>query len=220
MIAQTSNPYYKKYKNSWDCIKTIAKEEGLKSVYFGYNLIPTLLYHSVIPLLKNSNRLFIERLLGISPSQQPGKYALCELGLSSLELLISFPLETVRRRLQCQINPKIMNHSTNYSTKVAIRSTNYNGMVDCIKSIIKEEGGESVKKNKKKNKNSENNNEFSSDEENVTNEKNKKIVNSYYQKFNKNVKKVKGLYRGIGLMFWTNVVILGFNILNEIELVD
>jgi len=150
MIAQTSNPYYKKYKNSWDCIKTIAKEEGLKSVYFGYNLVPTLLYHSIIPLLKNSNRLFIERLLGISASQQPGKYALCELGLSSLELLISFPLETVRRRLQCQINPKIMNHSTNYSTKVAIRGTNYNGMVDCIKSIIKEEGGESVKKNKKK----------------------------------------------------------------------
>jgi len=219
MIAQTSNPYYKKYKNSWHCLKTIAKEEGFSSIYFGYNLVPTLLYHSVIPLLKNSNRLIIERLLGISANQNPGKYALYELGLSSLELLISFPLETVRRRLQCQINPKIMNHSTNYSTKVAIRRTPYNGMVDCIKSIINEEGGESIKKNKKKNVNNDNTEEASSEEESQIIE-NKKLVNRYYQKFNKNIKKVKGLYRGIDLMFWTNVVILGFNILNGIEIVD
>jgi len=220
MIAQTSNPYYKKYKNSWHCIKTIAKEEGLSSIYFGYNLVPTLLYHSVIPLLKNSNRLVIERLLGISASKQPGKYALCELGLSSLELLISFPLETIRRRLQCQINPKIMNHSTNYSTKVAIRRTKYNGMMDCVKSIIKEEGGDSIKKRKKK-INETNETDTSSEEESQESKKeNKKIMNKYYQKINKNIKKVKGLYRGIDLMFWTNVVILGFNILNEIEIVD
>ncbi|ORX87153.1 mitochondrial carrier [Anaeromyces robustus] len=217
MIAQTSNPYYKKYKNSWHGIKTIAKEEGLSSIYFGYNLVPTLLYHSVIPLLKNSNRLVIERLLGISASKQPGKYALCELGLSSLELLISFPLETVRRRLQCQINPKIMNHSTNYSTKVAIRRTRYNGMIDCIKSIIKEEGGDAIEKKKKKNNETDSSNE---DETQENKNENKKIINKYYQKMNKNIKKVKGLYRGIDLMFWTNVVILGFNILNEIEIVD
>jgi fusion and transport protein UGO1 len=215
MIAQTSNPYYKKYKNSWDCIKTIAKEEGLKSVYFGYNLVPTLLYHSIIPLLKNSNRLIIERFFKISASKHPGKYALCELGLSSLELLISFPLETVRRRLQCQINPKIMNHSTNYSTKVAIRGTNYNGMMDCIKSIIKEEGGDPAEENKM------NENETDSfKEETKKQESKKKVINKYYKKVNKNLKKVKGLYRGMDLMFWTNIVILGFNILNGIELID
>ncbi|ORX57332.1 mitochondrial carrier [Piromyces finnis] len=215
MIAQTSNPYYKKYKNSWNCIKTIVKEEGLSSVYFGYNLVPTLLYHSVIPLLKNSNRLIIERLLGISANQNPGKYALCELGLSSLELLISFPIETVRRRLQCQINPKIMNHSTNYSTKVTIRRIPYKGMIDCIKSIINEEGGESSKKSKKNNINDDE----TANEEVYQHQKNKKI-SKYYQKLNKNVKKVKVLYRGMDLMFWTNVVILGFNILNGIEIVD
>jgi len=213
MVAQTSNKYYKKYKNSWHCIKTIAKEEGFKSVYFGYNLLPTLLYHSVIPLLKNSNRLIIERVIGLSASKQPGKYALCELGLNSLELLISFPLETVRRRLQCQINPKLLNHSANYSTKVAIRRTNYNGMMDCIKSIIREEGGDSVEMNNSRNDESDSSNEKEAEKQGP-----KRVIAKYCHKINKSIKKVKGLYRGMDVMFWTNFIILGFNILNDIEI--
>lgn len=138
----------RKYKGPLDALTKILKEEGgLKGLYFSHNFLPTILYHTITPLLQNTTPLIIDRVLHISASESPFLYSLAELGLNTLEVLITLPLDTIRKRLQCQIRTRTPGNKR-YETVVAMRPVPYTGIANAAYCIIKEEGGRS--KNRKR----------------------------------------------------------------------
>ncbi|KAG0307453.1 hypothetical protein BGZ98_000243 [Dissophora globulifera] len=147
LIVQTANPLQRKYSGTINCITTIIQEEGVSALWGGVNLFPTLVYHTLAPLLSNSIPLIIDRVFKLSAADSPVLYSLAELGLNTIELLIRLPIETVRKRLQLQIQRTGGQHSSaatqskKYHTVVETRRRHYVGMVDCVYRIIKEEGG-------------------------------------------------------------------------------
>ncbi|KAG0042202.1 hypothetical protein BGZ83_000780 [Gryganskiella cystojenkinii] len=151
LIVQTANPLQRKYSGMVNCISTIISEEGVGALWGGVNLFPTLIYHTLTPLMANSIPLIIDRVFKLSAADSPVLYSLAELGLNTIELLIRLPIETVRKRLQIQIQLQNQNQSQitsssrskskKYRTVVETRKRPYVGMVDCVYRIIKEEGG-------------------------------------------------------------------------------
>ncbi|KAG0362188.1 mitochondrial carrier domain-containing protein [Gamsiella multidivaricata] len=144
LIVQTANPLQRKYSGMINCITTIIQEEGVSALWGGINLFPTLIYHMLTPLLSNSIPLIIDRVLKLSAADSPVLYSLAELGLNTVELLIRLPIETVRKRLQIQIQYKDGKRtpgSKKLRTVVETRKRPYYGMVDCVYRIVKEEGG-------------------------------------------------------------------------------
>ncbi|KAI8603658.1 mitochondrial carrier domain-containing protein [Dissophora ornata] len=144
LIVQTASPLQRKYSGMVNCFTTIIQEEGASALWGGVNLFPTLIYHILTPLLSNSIPLVIDRVFKLSAADSPVLYSLAELGLNTIELLIRLPIETVRKRLQLQIQRKQSSDAATvkkYHTAVETRKRPYVGMVDCIYRIIKEEGG-------------------------------------------------------------------------------
>ncbi|KAF9582593.1 hypothetical protein BGW38_010999 [Lunasporangiospora selenospora] len=144
LVVQTANPLQRKYSGMINCISTIIQEEGLSALWGGVNLFPTILYHTLTPLMSNSIPLVIDRVFKLSSADSPFLYSLAELGLNTIELLIRLPIETVRKRLQIQIQNKHHGRapgSKHYRTAVETRRRPYYGMIDCVYRIIREEGG-------------------------------------------------------------------------------
>lgn len=104
LIAQSTLPPHRKYHSPRDALSQILKEEGgWRTVYFHPNLfIPTLLDYTIRPLLSLSAPLMIEHKLRLDPLTSPVGYSLAEFCISSASLLVTLPIETVRRRLQLQ----------------------------------------------------------------------------------------------------------------------
>src|SRR6266542_30598 len=138
LIVQTSSPIHKKYNGTFDCLRKMVREEGLSSLYWSHNLLPSIVYHTICPLLECTVPLIIDRVFHISPSDSPILYGLAQLGLNTLQLLVVLPLETIRKRLQCQIRSRTPEKS--FETIVQTRKAPYVGMLDAIYRIIIEEG--------------------------------------------------------------------------------
>ncbi|KAF9585980.1 hypothetical protein BGW38_010672, partial [Lunasporangiospora selenospora] len=139
MVVQSSDPKQRKYANTFDCIMTIAQEEGIGALWGGVNLVPTLVYHTASALFSKGLPLLISCLISTSQEESPVVYACAELGLNLLDVLIRLPIDTIRKRLQIQIHAKIP--GKRYETVVETRKQPYAGMVDCFHKIIAEEGG-------------------------------------------------------------------------------
>lgn len=150
LIVQSASPLHRKYKGPLHALRTILAEEGgLKGLYLSHNLVPTILYHTVTPLLQNTTSLIIDRIFKISASDSPFMYSLAELGLNMLEVIITLPLETIRKRMQCQIRTRTPGKKR-FATVVALRPVPYTGVMDACYRIIREEGGRRKKGNKLK----------------------------------------------------------------------
>ncbi|KAI7868180.1 mitochondrial carrier domain-containing protein [Spinellus fusiger] len=148
MIVQSASPLKRKYKGPFHALRTILSEEGgLQGLYFSHNLVPTLLYHSLIPLIQNAAPLVIDRVFCISANDSPFLHGLAELGLNTLELIITLPLDTIRKRLQCQIRSRTS--VKRFESVVALRPVPYTGVMDTCYRIVKEEGGRRQEKNVK-----------------------------------------------------------------------
>ena len=104
LIAQSTLPPHRKYRTPFDALKQILNEEGgWRTIYLHPNLfIPTLLDYTFRPLFTLSAPLLIEHNLRLDPLTNPVSYSLAEFCLSSISLLVTLPIETVRRRLQLQ----------------------------------------------------------------------------------------------------------------------
>ncbi|TPX70184.1 hypothetical protein SpCBS45565_g01885 [Spizellomyces sp. 'palustris'] len=139
LVVQTSNPYHRKYKGTLHAFRTIISEEGFVSLYAGRHLIPTLLHQTLKPLFHCSSAFVIENLLNISSEMSPFLYALAELGLKAVELVVMLPLETVRRRLQCQVITRVPGDT--FEGCVEQNPIPYTGLVDCAGRVVLEEGG-------------------------------------------------------------------------------
>ncbi|ORY29136.1 mitochondrial carrier domain-containing protein [Naematelia encephala] len=128
--------------------RMVDEEGGFSTMYFHPNLlIPTLLEHTIRPLLTLSIPLLLERQFGISPELNPITYSLCDLSLGLASLIVILPIETVRRRMQLQsrskpgINLGVIKPTLRSRSIVKLRERDYVGVVEAIWRIITEETG-------------------------------------------------------------------------------
>ncbi|WWC64239.1 uncharacterized protein I303_106848 [Kwoniella dejecticola CBS 10117] len=127
----------------------IEKEGGFANLYFHSNLlIPSVLEHTLRPLLTLSIPLLIERQFNISPDLSPITYSLMDLSLGLSILLILLPIETVRKRLQLQNRGRAALENagdnklaTQSKSIVKLREKGYIGVVEAIWRILNEETG-------------------------------------------------------------------------------
>jgi fusion and transport protein UGO1 len=190
MQVQSASPLQRKYKGPFHALKTIIQEEGgIKGLYLSHNLLPTILYHTITPLLQNTTPLIIDRVLRISANESPFLYSFAELGLNTLEVIITLPLDTIRKRLQCQIRTRTPGNKR-FETVVATRPVPYTGITNAAYCIIKEEGGSYKKKGKK-------------------NVLQKKTILTDWS--------LRGLYHGFNMQCTSNVVLFFLHAINGIE---
>ena len=120
----------------------IDDEGGFSSLYFSSGLfIPTVLEHTIRPLLTLSIPLLLERQLGISPELSPITYSMCDLGLGLASLVVLLPIETVRKRLQLQRRGAAREKGKKMKSIVKVREREYVGVVEAIWRIVTEETG-------------------------------------------------------------------------------
>jgi fusion and transport protein UGO1 len=118
----------------------VDEEGGFWTTYFHPNLlIPSVLEHTLRPLLTLSIPLLLERKFGISPDISPISYSLCDLSLNLASLLVLLPIETVRRRLQLQ--SRAPGGGKRIKTVVKVRERDYVGVVEAMWRIVTEETG-------------------------------------------------------------------------------
>ena len=149
LIVQSAQPQHRKYKNPVHALRTILQEEGgLWTTYFNSNLfIPALLEGIVRPLLHLSTPLIISRYLRLEPSTSPVSFGLAELVLGTAGLLLTIPLETVRKRLQLQSRAAFVRAGRAggvgraWRTCVETRPVPYAGVVEAVYRILTEETG-------------------------------------------------------------------------------
>ncbi|CAM0139877.1 hypothetical protein VKS41_007221 [Umbelopsis sp. WA50703] len=138
LIVQSSAPGVRTYSGLMNCLSSMLQNEGgLKGIYLSPNLIPTILYHFITPLVSSTAPLVIDRLFHISASDAPIAYGLAKLLLSTVEVLMTLPIETIRKRIQCQVNFK---NGKTFNTCVATRPVHYTGFLDGMYKVMKEEG--------------------------------------------------------------------------------
>ncbi|CAG8444029.1 4850_t:CDS:2 [Rhizophagus irregularis] len=192
LIVQTSSPNNKKYNGTFDCLRKMIKEEGYSSLYWSHNLLPSIIYHTISPLLECTVPLIIDRIFHISPVDSPFLYGLAQLGLNTLQLLIILPLETVRKRLQCQIRSRTPDKP--FETIVQTRKAPYVGILDAIYRIIIEEGISQ---------------KYIPTRGNVQKRRRQRGLLDNYG--------IKGLYHGFYIHFTTNVTTFLFQAVNGVE---
>ncbi|KAK4052153.1 hypothetical protein OIV83_002448 [Microbotryomycetes sp. JL201] len=149
LIVQSAQPPHRKYSGPFEALGTIFKEEGgLWNTYFHPNLIiPTILESVLRPLICISTPLVISRYLSIEPSSSPITFSLAEFVLGTAGLLVTVPIETVRKRLQIQSRAEFVRGGRAggtgraWRTCVETRPAPYVGVVECAYRIVTEETG-------------------------------------------------------------------------------
>ncbi|KAG2160035.1 mitochondrial carrier domain-containing protein [Suillus bovinus] len=141
LIAQSAMQRHRTYTGPFDALRQIiAQEGGIRSMYFHPQLlIPTILDNGLRPLLHILMPTLIAPRLGfgphVAPDTNPVTWAFAQ-GLGSVaSLLITLPIETVRRRLQVQTRGTAKALRTCAET----RPVPYNGVVDALWHIVTEE---------------------------------------------------------------------------------
>ncbi|KDE05875.1 hypothetical protein MVLG_03818 [Microbotryum lychnidis-dioicae p1A1 Lamole] len=158
LIVQSAQPRHRKYAGPYDALHLILREEGgLWTTYFHPNLfIPALLEGIARPLVHLSTPLIISRYLHLEPSTSPISFGLAELVLDTAGLLITIPIETVRKRLQLQSRAEFVRAGRAggtgrpWRTCVETRPVGYAGVVEAVYRILTEETGRIPRRRKMK----------------------------------------------------------------------
>ncbi|KAH7883880.1 mitochondrial carrier domain-containing protein [Phlebopus sp. FC_14] len=141
LVAQTSMPRYKSYTGPIHALSDIlAREGGLKGVYFHPHLfIPTILDTGIRSFMHTVMPALIAPRLGLGPhvaaDTHPVGWAFAEVLGGCVGLLLTLPVETIRRRLQVQSRGT----AKPLRTCVETRPVPYNGVVDVFWHILTEE---------------------------------------------------------------------------------
>ncbi|KAJ3057007.1 hypothetical protein HK097_001491 [Rhizophlyctis rosea] len=178
LIVQPSTTNYKKYYGPFHALHNIAYESpsGFLSLYSPRYLIPSIFVHGLAPLLRLASTHVIQEELGLDPTFTPVLYRIATLALMAIEVAVVTPLEMARKRLQAQriggstrsvrrdtrrrkaeeegqevVEEKVEEVQT-FETCVVTSSKMYSGVLDCIGTIIVEEGGRSKKGRRRKRK--------------------------------------------------------------------
>ena len=133
LIIQSSTAKYRRYSGPIDGLKQIVRDEGgLMGMYLHpHLLIPALLDNVLRPLVALGLPEMLSRYTG---SDGLG-WGIAELAGSCLGLLVTLPVETIRRRLQAQVR----GNGVGMKGCVELRPKPYNGVVDAFWHILTEE---------------------------------------------------------------------------------
>jgi len=139
LVVQTSVEQYRKYSGPLDALSQILRDEG---GFQGVYLHPQLLYPAVLdctlrPLLELTVPNLISQTLGLQLLEDPTSFSFLftQFVGECCTLLLTLPIETVRRRLQVQVRGV----ATPLRPCVEVRPKPYFGVIDAIYSILTEE---------------------------------------------------------------------------------
>lgn len=138
LIVQSASPDKVKYNGPFHALLAIIQEEGYETLYWGKDILPSALYHLFTPLFQHCTPLIIDRWFHISPSDAPLLYSFAELALNTLQLMITLPLDTIRKRLHVQLNTRASPQRP-FLTAVRTRQAPYANSLDCALKLITEE---------------------------------------------------------------------------------
>ncbi|KAI9103012.1 mitochondrial carrier domain-containing protein [Phlyctochytrium arcticum] len=173
LIAQPSSTHRKKYYGPIHALHAIATEEGhgITGLYPLRHLFPTILIHTLSPLMRIASTLVISEELGLDPTFTPAYHHMATLAFMALEVAIITPFDVARRRLQIQRLNGTANASSRiteldqdletgthlvaspqqpFDTAVDVSPHYYSGIWDVISSIISEEGGSQRKSRRRR----------------------------------------------------------------------
>jgi mitochondrial fusion and transport protein UGO1 len=139
LIVQSFTSRHRTYSGPIDALSQILQNEGgLKGIYLHpHLLLPTLIDNTLRPAVSLALPGLLASYLGVQISEDtnPIAWGLAELGGSCIGLLVTLPLETVRRRLQVQVRGT----AKPIRGCVELRPVPYNGIVDAFWHILTEE---------------------------------------------------------------------------------
>lgn len=141
LIAQSSMPRYKTYRGPIHALSDIlANEGGLRGIYLHpHLLIPTILETGLRSFVHVTLPAVIAPRLWLGPyvaaDTHPVAWAFAEVLAGCAGLLVTLPIETVRRRLQIQARGT----AKPLRACVETRPVPYNGVVDALWHILTEE---------------------------------------------------------------------------------
>ena len=131
---------HQRYTGPLDALNQILRDEGgLKGIYLHPQLlIPTLLDNGLRPIVSLALPGMVAQRFtnaNISGDTHPRAWAMAELAGGCIGLMVTLPIETIRRRLQVQVR------GTAKPLKgcVELRPAPYNGVVDAFWHILTEE---------------------------------------------------------------------------------
>lgn len=209
LIVQSASSLNCKYNGIVHAFRTMCREEGgVRGVYVSKNLPATILYHTIKPLLSSSIPIVIDRTFGLSASDSPVLYCMAEFVFTTTGLLITLPLETVRKRLHCQVASSPKNKP--FETAVAVRPVHYKGVLDAVYKIMKEEG--TLDKRVRKEKKEPMSALESSDEDDDFLPKKPLPTKSTTSAWG-----LRGLYRGFGMQLAANGMVFIFHAINGMD---
>ncbi|KAI8328720.1 mitochondrial carrier domain-containing protein [Chlamydoabsidia padenii] len=231
MIVQSSDPRdgpYRGVYRSWRSL--IQDEDGLQSIYLSsLNVLPCILYHGLTPLLHYTAPILIDRTCHISAADHPILYGAATFGLSVFALLLTMPLETIRKRLHCQIGAFCRRHDNNnkqqssisttvtaFQTTVPLRPVYYHGILDALYKIMKEEGSSSINSVKQNisaihttaSSDGEDDDYFTTKQQQRSMNGCKKLTSAWG---------VRGLYKGFGIQLIANTMMLALHTVNGLD---
>lgn len=164
MMVQSLDPLHRQYRSPIHCLWAILRTPGLSWIGILRNLFPnigfTVFYHTIVALIQQSTPLIIHRLLKLSVTRNPYLYGLAFFTLSTLELLIRLPMDTVRRRLFIQQSGEMSGgryvirepRSASTLMKTCVRTSDryYWSAIDCAWHIVSDESiGYEIQKRKR-----------------------------------------------------------------------
>ena len=154
LMVQSSNPKHRTYSGPIDAFQQILRDEGgLRGMYLHpHLLIPTILDNALRPIVALALPGMLTSYFGwghITEDTHPIGWGVVELAGSCLGLLVTLPIETIRRRLQAQAR----GNAKPLKTCVEMRPKPYNGIVDAFWHILTEERSDLpiVRRRKKRN---------------------------------------------------------------------
>jgi fusion and transport protein UGO1 len=101
-------------------------------------LIPSLLYHTLSPLFQHCTPIVLDRFFGVQENST--LFITTEFFINLLELIVMLPIETIRKRLQCQVIRKApMKQERDFYTLVELDPIPYSSFLDCFYRVFGED---------------------------------------------------------------------------------
>lgn len=137
LIVQSSHPSHKSYTGPIQALRlAMAQEGGLRALYTHPSLlVPAILDNSVRPFIAITTPILLHRSLGIEEDTHPISYALSSFACASAALLVTLPIEIVRRRMQVQTRGT----ARPIQACVELSPRPYLGVIDAAWRIVAEE---------------------------------------------------------------------------------
>ena len=138
MVVQSTNHHAKKYKNLLPSIYALFRQEGVLNLYTGLGAASSLLFYVSASILERS-KLYAFQLLFQSYTNAEDAVALALIADSVWDItyhLITMPLQTIQRRIQCQ-----MPVEEPLEAITPLSKHRFYSIWDCAKKLIEENNG-------------------------------------------------------------------------------